>query len=100
MFKWPESKNPVIWLVRHFGKSALLILLIALYFYHQLGIKAKWPEIIFLSSFMISLGWLFLKQELKVYQFLGWTIIFSTLFWAVAELFPTLFDRFILFLVK
>lgn len=90
-FYWPKTKNPVIIIVRLLGKSSIFLLLGLVYVSNKLGINSKIPFIIIVTFFLISMGWLFLQQKLKVYKLLGWVVILSSIWMFLMELFPSIF---------
>lgn len=91
-FNWPKTKNPLLWLVRLFGRSTLFIVLGLIYIFQRLGITSKLPILIIFTLLFFSLGWVCMQQELKVYRILGWVVIGSTIFMLLVELFPETFS--------
>ncbi|OGE62548.1 hypothetical protein A2967_01880 [Candidatus Daviesbacteria bacterium RIFCSPLOWO2_01_FULL_41_32] len=90
-FRWPETKNPILIIVRFFGKFSILLLIGAVYLFNKLGIKSELPFLIIMNFFLLSMAWLFLQQKLKVYKILGWVVVFSTIYMSLAKLFPDVF---------
>lgn len=90
-FKWPQTKNPIIFIVRKFGGSTIFILLGTIYLLNRLGIKSNIPFLVIADLFLFSMAYLFMQQELKVYKLLGWVIVFATVLMNLSELFPVIF---------
>lgn len=84
-FIWPETNNPIIKVVRMFGRSSIFIFLILAYLSNRY-LKTKVPFLIIFDCFLLSMSWIFLQQKLKVYKILGWTIVFVAIWTTLVEL--------------
>lgn len=90
-FIWPETKNPIILIVKRFGGYSIILLMGAIYLSNQLGVKSQWPVLIVFNLFLFSMAWLCLQQRLKVYKLAGWVIIFCGIWFILMDLFPNIF---------
>jgi len=90
-FRWPETKNPVLIIVRLLGRSTIFLLLGVMYLIERWDIKSKFPFLIIFNFFLLSMAWLFLQQRLKVYKLLGWVIVFIAVWMTLIEFFPDIF---------
>lgn len=88
-FVWPETKNPILIVVRFLGRSTIFLFLMVVYLSNKWGTKL--PALIIADLFFISMAWLFLQQKLKVYKLLGWVIVFGAVWLTLVEFFPNTF---------
>lgn len=76
-FKFPETKNPFVFLIRHFGKFSfyiVLFLISIIFTLFKINPHSNLGNFIFLFLFgfvFASLAWLFLKQKSGAYKFAG-----------------------------
>ena len=76
-FEFPKTRNPIIFLLRNFGKFSFYIVLflaIAIITVFKINPHSNLADFIFLFMFgpvFISLGWLGLKQKSGAYKFAG-----------------------------
>lgn len=84
-FVWPETNNPILNVVRLFGRSSIFILAFSAYLSNKY-LKTKIPFLIFFNIFLLSLAWVFIQQKMKVYRLLGWTVIFASIWMTLVEL--------------
>lgn len=90
-FRWPETKNPALIIIKLLGRSTIFLVIAAVYVVNQFGTIAKILFWVIFNFFLLSMGWVFLQQKLKVYKLLGWAVIFSSIWLTLVELFPDMF---------
>ncbi|MDO8341406.1 MAG: hypothetical protein Q7T59_05530 [Candidatus Woesebacteria bacterium] len=90
-FKWPETKNPIINIVKLLGRSSIFIFMGLIYLFDRLDVKSKLPLLIIFYIFLLNMAWLFFQQRLKVYKLCGYVIIFSMIWFILMDLFPDKF---------